>query len=127
MTIRYVKCPQCDGPLVRVVQGSGYLNRDQFDAVKAGDWYCTRCPDNGRGQSGLCYWSDNEVVKPDEPKSVDVDEAMKGWSYALSWCWGFVSKRAETDALKEKYRRMFVEWENNRQVVLRRLLEKEKK
>lgn len=53
-------CPQCRKPLERVPR-SQWLNEDQWDSVKAGDWCCKACPDNGRGQSGLCYWDDKEV------------------------------------------------------------------
>lgn len=57
-----MKCPQCKGELFKVFQSSPQmLNQDQFDAVKAGDWYCDNCPDNGRGKSGRCYFWDNEV------------------------------------------------------------------
>lgn len=55
-----MKCPQCGGTLQRV-PGSNWLNSDQYAAVKAGDWFCETCPDNGRGQSGLCYWWDSEI------------------------------------------------------------------
>lgn len=54
------KCPQCKGPL-EYVPMSRNLNSEQWDAVKAGDYYCEHCPDNGRGQSKLCYWMDYEV------------------------------------------------------------------
>lgn len=55
-------CPQCSGPLKRVRQSPGSaLNKDQFNAVKAGDWYCEACPDNDRGRAGLCYWREREL------------------------------------------------------------------
>lgn len=54
-------CPGCDGPLVEVPRHSKWLNDDQYDAQKAGDWYCETCPDNSRGLQRLCYWSDSEV------------------------------------------------------------------
>lgn len=53
-------CPQCGKPLNRV-PGSSWMNDDQYEAVKAGDWFCETCPDNGRGNSGLCYWWHQEV------------------------------------------------------------------
>jgi len=31
------------------------LNDDQFDAIKAGDFYCDQCPGD-RGKSGLRYF-----------------------------------------------------------------------
>lgn len=54
-------CPQCGNDLERVRNTGGWMTRDQFDAVKAGDWYCETCPDNGRGNSGLCYWFASEL------------------------------------------------------------------
>jgi hypothetical protein len=55
-------CPQCGASLNRVKQDTAMLNEEQFDAIKAGDWYCDTCPGNGRGKSSLCYWWDREVV-----------------------------------------------------------------
>lgn len=56
------KCPQCGGPLRKVRQSpTSPLNRDQFDARKAGDYYCETCPDNDRGNSKLCYWWEDEL------------------------------------------------------------------
>lgn len=37
-------CPQCSRPLYRVTRDpDSPLNEDQFDSVRAGDWYCTSC------------------------------------------------------------------------------------
>ena len=59
---REIVCPQCRGSLVAVRQpASSPLNRDQWDAQKAGDYYCRSCPDNGRGATPLCYWNHNEL------------------------------------------------------------------
>jgi len=56
------KCPQCGSPLQPVLQSpNSPLNRDQFDAVKAGDYYCETCPDNDRGKKLLCYWWEREL------------------------------------------------------------------
>jgi hypothetical protein len=55
-------CPRCYGPVEEVRQSpTSPLNRDQFDASKAGDFFCRSCPDNGRGISGLCYWWESEL------------------------------------------------------------------
>jgi hypothetical protein len=54
-------CPKCKVPLAEVPRHSRSLNDDQYAAVKAGDWYCTTCPDNGRGTTGFCYWTDAEI------------------------------------------------------------------
>lgn len=56
------KCPACRGELTRVV-GNGMLNDDQFDSIKAGDWYCRACPENGRGKMNYCYWWSSELNK----------------------------------------------------------------
>ena len=53
-------CPTCGGELAKV-ERPAHWNADQWDSMKAGDWVCLRCPGNGRGQSGLCYWLDEEV------------------------------------------------------------------
>jgi hypothetical protein len=37
------KCPRCNRELERVKQTSGMLNDDQFDAVKAGDYFTPDC------------------------------------------------------------------------------------
>lgn len=55
-------CPQCGKRLERVrMSDNCMLNQYQFDAVKAGDWYCKACPGNDRGTKPLCYWWDREV------------------------------------------------------------------
>lgn len=46
-------CPKCNLRLERVPQ-SPYLNSDQWDAVKAGDWFCRWCPtQTGTGNAGI--------------------------------------------------------------------------
>lgn len=54
-------CPGCRGELVEVPRHGKWLNDEQWAASKAGDWFCRKCPDNGRGKTGLCYWWDREV------------------------------------------------------------------
>ena len=34
------ECPLCKKPLQRVTNTGGWMNSDQFDAVRAGDWFC---------------------------------------------------------------------------------------
>ena len=61
MIVENHKCPQCGGDLQPVRYPGGYLNRDQWESIRAGDWLCELCPDNNRGKSGHCYWWDEEV------------------------------------------------------------------
>lgn len=64
MPLLTAKCPQCGGELERVRYPGGYLNRDQWESGKAGDWFCHTCPPNGRSAgNNYCYWQDKEVVK----------------------------------------------------------------
>lgn len=63
-------CPQCSNPLGEVRYPSDcYLNRDQWEAQIAGNWYCTHCPGNGRGGSGYAYFWDREVAAPAKGES----------------------------------------------------------
>jgi hypothetical protein len=55
-----VNCPQCNGPL-KHVPSSSWMSDEQYDAVKAGDYFCTACPSNDRGNEPLCYWNRSEV------------------------------------------------------------------
>lgn len=41
-------CPQCKCALKPVAYPGGMLNRDQWESVRAGDYRCDSCPDNGR-------------------------------------------------------------------------------
>ena len=55
-------CPQCSQPLNEVRYPSDcMLNRDQWEPQIAGNWYCTHCEDNGRGNTGYAYFWDSEV------------------------------------------------------------------
>lgn len=54
-------CPHCNQPLNRVLRdSSSFLNEDQFDAIRAGDWFCT-CHNNGRGNSPYAYFWNKEL------------------------------------------------------------------
>lgn len=55
-------CPGCSQSLHRVTRPSGsMLNDEQFDAVRAGDWYCAKCPSNGRGNTKYRYFWSHEL------------------------------------------------------------------
>lgn len=57
-----VMCPDCGKPLERVTRSrDSYLNDDQFDAVRAGDWFCEMCPSNERGNARYRYFWDREL------------------------------------------------------------------
>lgn len=56
-------CPTCGRPLVEVRYPGGALNREQWASIRAGDWWCETCPDNGRGRSGS-YWWTRELTPP---------------------------------------------------------------
>lgn len=57
-----MKCPQCGGELNKVERSpNSPLNQYQFDAVKAGDYFCNVCPGNGRGRVEWCYWWESEL------------------------------------------------------------------
>jgi hypothetical protein len=64
-------CPQCAKQVDRVVQvPDSWMNADQFDFLKAGDYYCEMCPSNNRGYGPLCYWWDREVVNAEDVEAV---------------------------------------------------------
>ena len=63
-----IKCPNCGGELGRVNRPfDSLLNDDQFDAIRAGDWYCTQCPEDigtaHKAKSGYAYFWDKDVIK----------------------------------------------------------------
>jgi hypothetical protein len=68
------KCPKCGKPLTRVRQREPkMLNDDQFDSIKAGDYFCAGC--NGdRGKRGLLYFWEHELIN----KSLDEDAQKAG-------------------------------------------------
>ena len=72
------KCPQCGNELERVTQSSwSMLNAEQFDVVRAGDYYCEVCPDNGRGNGRKCYWWERVDMGTPEPSQQSTIDALK--------------------------------------------------
>lgn len=61
------KCPGC-GRDLKSVPTPAWMNEDQFDAVKPGDYFCETCPSNDRGQRPLCYWWRREIDKAEAEK-----------------------------------------------------------
>lgn len=54
-------CPKCGLELIPVVQSfNSPLNREQFESVKAGDYYCLNCKGN-RGNTGYRYYWEKEL------------------------------------------------------------------
>ena len=57
------KCPDCGKLLQEVRQSENSpLNREQFDASKAGDFFCDSCPSNDRGHAPLRYFWKSELL-----------------------------------------------------------------
>ena len=80
-------CPTCGETLV-AVRYSGYLNSDQWDAIKGGDWYCNTCTDPSI-VNGKKHWHDRELetityqqcsrcaALSDQPPADPRDEALR--------------------------------------------------
>lgn len=61
-TTNFPACPGCGKPLQKVKQSpNSMLNAEQFDAVRAGDWFCETCPGNGRAAGGYRYFWDGDL------------------------------------------------------------------
>ena len=61
-------CPQCQAILHRVRRGADSpLNADQFDAVKAGDWYCSVCAGAEAKHTTYKYWWEKDLDMPPDP------------------------------------------------------------
>lgn len=91
------KCPTCGNPLRRVTKSAmSPLNYDQFDSVRAGDWYCETCPSNNRGNTNFKYFWNRELtghgtgLKPavESPaadvKDREVEDKTKDWVNKLA-------------------------------------------
>lgn len=60
-------CPDCGNILHAVTYPSGsYLNRDQWESQRAGDWYCNCCTSNV-ARTGFRYFWNSELRKDPEP------------------------------------------------------------
>jgi hypothetical protein len=58
-----LNCPQCGACLREVCYPEGsMLNREQFDAVRAGDYYCTNCKGT-EARTGWKYWWKREISR----------------------------------------------------------------
>lgn len=95
---RMPTCPRCGGQLVEVANRSAYLNDDQAAAQRAGDFYCEKCPPNGRSEANrYCYWWKREIAAfapapsreaPEAGEAVkdacakEADRILASWGYA---------------------------------------------
>lgn len=73
-------CPTCGCELFKVRNESTYLNEDQFDAVKAGDWFCRTCVGK-EARSGFKYWWNRELKiksNPVCPRCVEMIRVAEG-------------------------------------------------
>ena len=52
-------CPEC-GKELNIVPSSKCLNPEQYDSVKAGDYFCKNCKGN-RGNTGYRYYWKEEI------------------------------------------------------------------
>ena len=56
-------CPQCKNKLEKVTQDNNSpLSSEQFDAAKAGDYFCRTCKSN-EGKSGYKYYWKSQLQK----------------------------------------------------------------
>ena len=70
-----LECPTCGGLLGMVRQGANsMLNSYQFDAVKAGDYYCTACKGGEAQGSTYKYWWNSDLAK--HPCSCGLDDLL---------------------------------------------------
>ena len=72
------KCPNCGGELFAVTRPSdSYLSPDQFDAVRAGDFYCMKCPSNDRGNTGYWYFWERELMDAKDAQIAALTERLR--------------------------------------------------
>lgn len=73
-------CPNCGKPLEHVRYPSGcYLNREQWESVRAGDFMCQHCPDNGRAANKKFAYFWASEVNQSQPTLAQAS-AMGPWS-----------------------------------------------
>jgi hypothetical protein len=70
MTETEPTCPECGKALRPVHYTGGYLNRDQWEAVRAGDWFCESCKGTRSG-SGYRYFWNGELVTVEPHHNAD--------------------------------------------------------
>lgn len=55
------RCPKCGGDLKSTGSGPGWMNREQWEASKAGDYFCETCRDPGT-KSGATYYFESDLA-----------------------------------------------------------------
>jgi hypothetical protein len=69
-------CPDCARPLQKVRYEGGYLNEDQFDSIRAGDWFCEKCPKLDPPKRYRYFWNrDIAARSPDREAGSGTDDA----------------------------------------------------
>jgi hypothetical protein len=58
-------CPYCARPLTPVRYPGGYLNEDQFDSIRKGDWFCENCP--GWATQYRYFWNSELASRSSAP------------------------------------------------------------
>lgn len=57
-------CPDCKAKLIKVRQSSNsYLSTNQFNAIKAGDYYCSDCADKTTKSGFKYFWEKDLGIK----------------------------------------------------------------
>jgi hypothetical protein len=79
-SIDETRCPACGMPLRRVRYAGGYLNEEQFDSIRAGDWYCIApaCTGPKRGNTAYSYWWNRELNAATVPNAASPSPADGG-------------------------------------------------
>ncbi len=73
-------CPGCGGPLTEVRSPAGSVfNRDQWESMIVGNWYCTACPPHPdrTAHTGYRYWWDSEVHPAPTTQGEGEDHSVK--------------------------------------------------
>lgn len=52
-------CPDCDSKLHKVINDSAF-NDEQFDSMKAGDYFCQQCEDPST-KTGFQYFKESQL------------------------------------------------------------------
>ncbi len=62
-------CPSCKTPLHRVTYPGGCLNPDQWDSVRAGDWYCDQPKCAAASDAMYRYFWNADLIDTEQPRA----------------------------------------------------------